>query len=205
MINKDKEYFDFFNHYFNEDEVPNQDPNAMVNDGTAQGGMEGDAEGMEQPMEDGSMMPQDPMAQSSVLLPDDDNEDEEDEFEKLYPMEKDGGNPEQDINNFANFQKLQYFNKFKDLSKFIDNFEKSLNQAKVNVNLDEVEDEKQHKIINLLVNSLIEVKSQIKFFLDKGIVSVNIDKTRSIYRSEIKKLNMLLTEYEKITRDIEVK
>lgn len=180
-----------FKYYFMEDEDPNNvPPEQMQNENPN-----------EIPPEQQMMDPNMQQQQPSAILP----EDEEDKFEKEFPMEKDGGNTEQDVINFTNYQKLQYFNKFKELSIFVKTTEKTFNKAKTMVSFDNLDDEEQHKIINVLIQSLNEIQKQIDFFLEKGIVSVNIDKTRSIFRTQIRKLNLIIDKFEELMRNVKQK
>lgn len=175
-MNKSK----FFNLYFNEEEenmmAEGGDPNAEM--------------GMEQPE------PPPP-----VML---DVEDSDSPTDKKFPEEKDGTTPEQDLTNFVNYQRLQYFKKFNKLLALIEKTKLSLNNSKLYLNFDKINNEKQHKIINLLISSLEETADQINFFLEKGIASVNIDKTRAIFKALILKLNTILDSFEDLQRQIKV-
>lgn len=189
----DKNSFDY---YFNEDGEEQQpqegDPNAQ--------------QGQEQPQgttQDGV----DPNAapQQQAVLPDEQPDEDNKEFESKFPIETDGGDGQQDIINFTNFQKLQYFNKFTELIKFVNTTEETFKNAKSSFSYDELDDEKQHAVLNQLLSGLNEIKIQINFFLKKGIAAVNIDKTRSIFRSEIRKLNLIIDKFESLIHQIKKK
>jgi len=133
-----------------------------------------------------------------------DVEDTDSTTDKKFPEEKDGTTPEQDLTNFMNYQRLQYFEKFNKLLALIEKTKLSLNNSKIYLNFDKINNEKQHKIINLLISSLEETSGQINFFLEKGIATVNIDKTRAIFKAIINKLNTILDSFEDLQRQIKV-
>lgn len=190
-----------FNYYFNEEgeEQVQQDPNA---EGAPQDGSQEDPNAQQQD----SNNPQENSApQQPAILPDDNSEDEDDEFEKEFPMEKDGQDPQQDILNFTNFQKINYFNRFKQLIKLTEKVEKQIKESKTVIELDDIDDEKQDNVITVLLTSLNDIQKQIKFFLEKGIAAVNIDKTRCIFRAEIRKINYIIDKFEHITKQSENK
>ena len=124
--------------------------------------------------------------------------------DKEFPEEKDGTTPEQDLINFTNYQKLQYFKKFNSLLQLIKTTKITFNNSKNYINFDEIEDEEQHKIINLLIASLEEITDQINFFLKKGIASVNIDKTRAIFNAIVKKLNTIIDSFEDVMKNVDL-
>lgn len=133
----------------------------------------------------------------------DDESDENSITDKKFPMEQDGTTPEQDLLNFTNYQKLQYFKKFNSLLSLVQKTTLVFNNSKNYVNFDEIDDEKQHKIINLLISSLEETTDQINFFLEKGIASVNIDKTRVIFKAIVNKLNIIIDTFEGLMKRVE--
>ena len=196
---------DLMLYYLNEDgeEQPQdqqQDPNAPPPDDGTEGGDPNAA----------SPMGGDPNAaaamQQTAFLPKEEvDEDEQSTIDKEFPQEKDNQDSQQDIINFTNYQKLQYYHKFRDMLEFIDELERTMNKTKSMMSFDEMNDEEQHKIINLLLNTLDDIKDQIMFFLNKGIAQVNIDKTRVIFRAEIRKMNLVIDKFEEIMRNVKNK
>lgn len=179
----------YFNIYFNEAEDEQQqiegDPNQQME------------------VDPNAMMQQEPPP-PAMLDDDTDPNAKQNKTDIKFPEEKDGTTPEQDLLNFTNYQKLQYFKKFNSLLKLIQQTKLSFNNSKNYVNFDEIDNEKQHKIINLLISSLEEITDQINFFLEKGIASVNIDKTRAIFNAIIKKLNLIIDSFEGIMRQVKL-
>jgi hypothetical protein len=131
-----------------------------------------------------------------------DIEDTDSDTDKKFPEEKDGTTPEQDLLNFTNYQKLQYFKKFNNLLELLEKTKITFNNSKHYITFDEINDENQHKIINLLISSLEETTEQINFFLEKGISSVNIDKTRAIFNAIVKKINIIIDSFENVMRNV---
>lgn len=171
----------YFNMYFNEEgeEMMAQDPNQMG---------------------DSSMMQQ-PSPPPPVML---DPEETDSKTDKKFPIENDGTTPEQDLANFTNYQRLLYFEKFYKLLRLIDKIKMALNNSKLYVNFDEINNEKQHKIIKLLVSSLEETKEQINFFMNKGISSCNIDKTRAIFNAIVIKLDTILNTFHDLQKSLKI-
>lgn len=196
---------DLMRYYLSEDEQPpqdqqQQDPNAQQQEAPPeeQGNEGGDP--------NAAMNGGDPNAQQQqevAFLPKDETDpDEKSQIDKEFPIETDNQDPQQDILNFTNYQKLQYYHKFRDMLEFIDSLTSTMNKTKSMVSFDEINDENQHKIINLLSNTLEEVKDQVKFFLKTGIAQVNIDKTRVIFRAQIRKLNLVIDKFEEVMRNV---
>jgi len=189
MVNKE-----LFSYYFleeGEEQAPAPDPNAAPPDQQADPNA--------QPQGDPNQMQGTPVQQPqqpNAALPDDEEDDVDSEFEKMFPMEKDGTDPEAEKSNFITYQKLQYFSKFQDLLELTNDIENTFEQAKKTIGFNQSDDEKQHKLINMLIKSLAECRDQIDFFLLKGIANVNLDKTRVIFRTIIRKLNYIIDNYD---------
>lgn len=175
MIRKSK-YFDL---YFNEEGEEMMDPAAAEGDPSMGGGA--------------------PPPPPAML---DDQSDPDSKTDKEFPTEQDGTTPEQDLINFTNYQKLQYFKKFQSLLNLINSTKIAFNNSKNYINFDEIDDEEQHKIINLLIASLEEITEQINFFLEKGIASVNIDKTRMVFKALVNKINTVIDSFENIMKQV---
>jgi len=142
--------------------------------------------------------PEPPPPPAMLDVPDTDSQTDD-----KFPVENDGTTPEQDLLNFVNYQKYLYFNKFNKLLELIQKTKLAFNNSKVLINFDDIDNEKQHKIINLLIDSLDETTNQINFFLQKGIATVNIDKTRAIFNAIIKKINTIVDTFEGVVKQAE--
>lgn len=173
----------YFNLIYNEDGEPTQ-----------QGMEAAGGPGMQADPNQVMMDPNAMQAPSFSML--DIEKDEDSKTDKKFPEEKDGISPEQDLTNFVNYQRLLYYDKFQAILKLIEQTKVTFNNNKYYINADNVPDGKQHKIINLLISSLEEIEEQINFFLQKGIATVNIDKTRAIYNAIYKKLDICVTAFE---------
>ena len=123
--------------------------------------------------------------------------------DKLYPEEKDGTTPEQDLINFTNYQKLLYYKKFNKLVEYLEKLKKTIDQTTLYTTFDDVDDESQHKIINLLTSSIESTIDQIHFFLGKGISAMNIDKTRAIFNAVVKKIYTFVENYEEVLKHVD--
>lgn len=184
----------FFNMYFNEEGEEQQqgDPNQAQP-------QEGDPNGAAPPAGDPNAVPQ--QQAPPAFLPKDEF-DENDDFEKEFPLDKDNTNPEQDVINFTSFQRLNYFKKFESLVAFTEKIENQFNKFKDYTQFDEIDDEKQQNIINVLLASVKDIRAQIKFFLEKGIVGMNIDKIQVIFRSQVRKINFIIDQFEMVIGQI---
>jgi len=163
-----------FDYYFNEDgEEQGGDPNADPNAQAAP------------PPPPPNILPPSPPPQ--------------DEFEKAFPTIQDNTTSEQDVANFTNFQKIAYFKKFEKLQKMCDRMIIQFNHLKDATLEDEYDDEVQGNIVNILLSSIKEIKNQINFFLEKGIVALSMDKIQVIFRAQIRKLNYIIDEFERLS------
>lgn len=185
----------FFNMYFNE-EGEQQDPNQQQQDPNQQ---QQDPNGQQLPPGDPNAVPQ--QQAPPAFLPKAEF-DEDDEFEQDFPMDNDNTNPEQDVINFTNFQRLSYFKKFQRLVSLTERIENQFNSFKDYTQFDDVNDEKQQNIINVLLASVKDIRSQIRFFLEKGIIGMNIDKIQVIFRSQVRKINFIIDQFEMVIGQI---
>jgi len=171
----------FFQKWFNEEGEMMQDPNQQMVD------------------ENGNpIMAQPPQPPTMI-----DVEPTDSKADKLFPEEKDGTTPEQDLINFTNYQKLLYYKKFNSLSDLLSRLKKTIEQTTIYTTFDGVDDETQHKIINVLNSSVDSTIEQIHFFLEKGISAMNIDKTRAIFNAVVKKIDIIISNYEDLMKHVE--
>ena len=92
---------------------------------------------------------------------------------------------------------------FNKLVEYLEKLKKTIDQTTLYTTFDGVDDESQHKIINLLTSSIESTIDQIHFFLGKGISAMNIDKTRAIFNAVVKKIYTFVENYEEVLKHVD--